>query len=124
MRRRILTLLALLAVATGVRAEDGYDLWLRYQPLADERALEAGRASFRDIVVQGTSPTIEAARAELRRGLGGLLERDPVVAQTVSRDGAILAGTPRESTALAELRFGEDLGRVGEEGFVIRSMTI
>src|SRR5512145_2667459 len=124
MRRRILTLLALLAVATGVRAEDGYDLWLRYQPLADERALEDGRARFRDIVVQGTSPTLEAARAELRRGLGGLLEREPVVAQALSRDGAILAGTPRESTALADLQLREDLGRVGDEGFVIRSMRV
>lgn len=66
------------------RAEDGYRLWLRYDPVADE-ALRAAYTQAVGRVVLATptgaeSPTIAAARAELVAGLRGLLGRDVAVA--------------------------------------------
>src|SRR6516225_2010931 len=57
------------------RAEDGYDLWLRYRPVEKEW-IAPYRAAATNIVVAGASPTITAARDELERGLAGMLGRD------------------------------------------------
>jgi alpha-glucuronidase len=66
-RRPLLALLAMawLSCATGARAEDGYDLWLRYKPVE-------GAAAVGGVTVLGDSPTLQAARAELERGPAGL----------------------------------------------------
>ncbi len=57
--------------------EDGYRLWLRYEPVARPDLLAAYRAAFTDLVFETESPTLSAAREELARGLGGLLGAPP-----------------------------------------------
>ena len=70
------------------------------------------------------SPTLRAARDEAARGLRGMLGVDVPFADAVSRDGALVAGTPAGSPAIAALGLGADLARVGDEGFLIRPATI
>nr|AGU10633.1 Glycosyl hydrolase family 67 middle domain [uncultured organism] len=71
--------LAGLCLAAGARAqppdEDGYRLWLRYAPLPADR--RAGVAAGTIASLAPDSPTVRAARAELERGLDGLLGRSP-----------------------------------------------
>jgi alpha-glucuronidase len=97
-------------------AEDGYDLWLRYRP---DPALTA---PVRSLVAGSGSPTLDAAAAELKRGLGGLQGRELPLAGAVSGPGALVIGTPRSLPLLASLPL--DLDRAGTEGFVIRSVEI
>jgi alpha-glucuronidase len=104
--------------------EDGYDLWLRYRPLSDPALLRRYRSAASQLVVQGDSPTLRVAREELASGLAGLLGAPVPVARGVTRDGAVVAGTPSGSRLVASLGLREELGRVGEEGFVVRSMTV
>jgi alpha-glucuronidase len=110
--------------AAGARAEDGYELWLRYSPVPDTARLGADRASLAEVLFDARSPTLEAARHELRRGLRGLLEANIPFVDEVTRDGVLLAGTPRSSALVDSLDLGADLERAGPEGFVIRSMSI
>src|SRR5215831_13818447 len=84
-----------------LHAEDGYDLWLRYRPLAAERA-EACRVFATALVAGTATPTQAATRAELERGLAGLLGTAPALADRVARDGAILVGTPASSPLIAK----------------------
>jgi alpha-glucuronidase len=112
---------AVLSVASAVRAEDGYDLWLRYRPVEAARA-PAYRALASELVVEGGSPTLAVARAELARGLSGLLGAEPTAAGAVSRDGAILLGTPSSSRLVAGLKL--PLERLGPDGYLIRSVTV
>lgn len=66
--------LVLLLAAAATRAEDGYELWLRYAPLPQET--RAGAEGYFDGIVNLTasaSTTIDAAMAELETGLGNLL---------------------------------------------------
>ncbi len=66
-------MLGALAVSVG-RAEDGYEAWLRYRAIADAAQREAYRASMTSVVVVGEpSEVLDAAAAELRRGLGVML---------------------------------------------------
>ncbi|HEV2671645.1 MAG TPA: alpha-glucuronidase family glycosyl hydrolase [Gemmatimonadales bacterium] len=104
-------------------AEDGYDLWLRYRLIADTTRLSEYRRAITQLVVQSESPTISAARAELVTGLHGLLGRDIPTARDVTRDGALVLGTPASSRLIAALPLAAALREAGAEGFVIRSMT-
>ena len=71
----------LLAAPVPLRAqapagENGYDLWLRYRQVTDTARLREYRAAIGTLEVIGDSPTLRAAREELRTGLSGLLGRD------------------------------------------------
>jgi len=109
-RRPILALAALAAVslAPAARAEDGYDLWLRYRPVE-------GVAAVGGVTVLGDGPTLAAARTELERGLAGLRGGAP------AGRTALLAGTSAQAQ-IAALKL--PLQAAGAEGYVIRSVTI
>src|SRR5690606_16929289 len=108
-------------LAAPALAEDGHELWLRYQPLPAELARQ-----YRDVGGQLLAPdqtdTQRAARAELVRGLQGMLGREPALASRAGRNGAIVVGTPTSVPQLAGLE--ADLEGLGEEGYLIRASRI
>jgi alpha-glucuronidase len=118
-RKAFLVLALLLAAPVSAFAEDGYDLWLRYKPV-EARWLAPYRAANTVLVTGTSSPTLDAARDELVRGLAGLLGR-PQKTGAVA-DGALLIGTPKSSPAIAALKL--DLTAAGDEGYLIRSVTV
>jgi alpha-glucuronidase len=125
MRRALLLAGALLALAGATaRAEDGYDLWMRYARVTDPALLAEYRAAGTQIVVAGGGPTLGAARDELVTGLTGLLGAAPPVGTSVTSDGAILVGTPRSSAVIRALPLAADLRGLGREGYVIRTTRI
>jgi alpha-glucuronidase len=110
-----LRLFLLLLAASPAAAEDGYDLWLRYRPLPPPLQRQYS-PRLAHLSVPGSSPTLEAARQELARGLDGLLGERP------HNGGILIAGTPRSSDAIARLRL--PLAALGDEGFLIRSVRL
>ena len=110
MRLLILAMGFVLACSTA-RAEDGYDLWLRYKPVeASARAAYAARAAAMAPARAPESPTLKVARAELERGLTGLVGK-PAAAAAGSRDGVIqLTISPQND--------------LGEEGYRIRTQAV
>jgi beta-glucosidase len=115
----------LAAVGAGAiaRAETGYDLWLRYVPVQDAATRGAYAKAITAIVAPDASPTARVVRAELERGLGGVLGvRVPVSAEVA--DGAVVVGTPTGSPRIAALGWGDALGRLGDEGYLIRSAKV
>jgi alpha-glucuronidase len=123
-RRAILLALLLTGAARPARADDGYDLWLRYWPIGDPQRLAEYRAAISQLVVEGESPTLTVAREELARGLRGLLDRDIPLAPRPSRPGAVIAGTRASSPIIAALPLAAELRAVGREGYVIRTTTV
>ena len=75
------------------KAEDGYRLWLRYDPLP-KRTIESYRPRIASVVVPGDSATLEVVRTELVNGCTGLLASaaPPPRARTCGR-GSPLAAT-------------------------------
>jgi alpha-glucuronidase len=123
---RLLALVLAFAAATPaaiVRAETGHDLWLRYVPVDNPSLRDGYRRSITSLVLRGKTGTDELIRAELQRGIRGLLGTDIVIAQAVDRDGALVVGTPG-SEYIASLGWAKDLARVGSEGYVIRSAIV
>ena len=72
--------LLLLFLTTGLHAEDGYRLWLRYDPIADAGLRDAYAARLGTLYVgegvDTTTATLEVSLRELRNGLHGLLGTD------------------------------------------------
>jgi alpha-glucuronidase len=99
--------------------EDGYQLWLRYAPVADAPTLAEYRATLTQAVVAASSPTLLAAREELMLALERLLGTPVPPAEQVTQHGALVAGTPQSSPVIATLNLRQELGQVGNEGFVI-----
>jgi alpha-glucuronidase len=105
--------------AASAHAEDGYDLWLRYRPIEASWASRY-RAIAAEVVAQ--PETSAAARSELLRGMRGLLGVTPPVSHRITRDGAIVLGTPGPPADASGLRL--DLNALGSEGYLIRSIVI
>ncbi|KQV86716.1 alpha-glucuronidase [Massilia sp. Root351] len=117
--------------APGV-VEDGYDLWLRYRPLGKAARVQV-RPVASAIVAAGTGTAdggsiaapagtpLQAAVAELQRGLGGLLGKAPPLAAAV-QDGAVVLATPASMPALSGM--GLQLEPLGQEGYLLRSTRL
>ncbi len=118
--RALIILLALLAARPAL-AEDGYDLWLRYR-LVEQPLRQRYAAAATAIVVPARTPTLDAARSELARGLEGLIGRAPPLQDDVNRNGAILVGTPGNTPMLRG--FAGRVARLGPEGYLISSASI
>ncbi|WP_271147182.1 alpha-glucuronidase family glycosyl hydrolase [Brevundimonas sp. NIBR10] len=108
-----------LCASTTVRAEDGYDLWLRYRPVPAEQAAAAQPHTL-SLAPQAGGPTVDIVTAELARGIEGLLGQLPAVTPRI-RPGAIVYGTASNPIIAALDLPLSDLGR---EGYLIRSVTI
>lgn len=95
-------MLATLLCAAPTRAEDGYDLWLRYRLLAPAQA-KLYQDHVSELIGGHATSTQSATRSELQHGLNGLLVRDIPLADSVSHDGALVVGTPASSSLIARL---------------------
>ena len=74
--------------------EDGYRLWLRYEPIADPSRLAQARAICAVIFLPATTPRLQSARDELALGLRGLLSGDVRFTDQIA-DATLAVGTVR-----------------------------
>ena len=124
MRRSVFVLALLLTCGTLARADDGYELWLRYRPIADPARSAEYRTGLTHLVMSGSSPTLSVARDELTTGLRSLLGSGIPSESRVRRDGALVVGTPASSRIVAGLLLAGELRALGPDGFIIRDMRI
>ncbi|HEY6890477.1 MAG TPA: alpha-glucuronidase family glycosyl hydrolase, partial [Solirubrobacter sp.] len=138
--------------AASAAPEDTYsgsELWLHYVPVSDPALLAQYKASATTIVVDNADQnkvfrstanlrmetgsaeklvetSLQAARDELVRGLGGLLGQPVPVQATGSAggvpDGAVIVGTRASSDAVRQAVSADDVNAVGDEGYVIRTV--
>jgi alpha-glucuronidase len=140
---------ALAAVRRGADdAYDGSDLWMRYVRIANPGLLHHYRELATTIIVENVgrnkvhrhtadlrlepdateklaTTTLEAARNELVRGLGGLLGRNVPVRTSMGDRiprGAVVVGTPETSRAVRRYVNARALAAVGDDGYLIKSI--
>ncbi len=118
-----LTVLIILS-AHQLNAEDGYRLWLRYDLVSDTGLLKEYQATIAEIIFEGQTPVLLAAKEELQCGLNGLLGREVQFTHELASNGTILAGTAESSDLIASLNLGDKLSDAGEEGYIILSINV
>jgi alpha-glucuronidase len=115
-------LVIVLVAAAPLRAESGYDAWLRYASI-DDRAVRDRYNSLPAVVVTlGDSEILTAAEAELVRGVRGMLGRTLRESKTVPGENAIVLGT--YDAVLAALPAVGKPPQLPPDGFWIRSLTV
>lgn len=92
MTKTLFAFLFCLSFSVVATAENGYRLWLRYDKLKDEAALKAYRQQINYCLVEGSSPTLNAAKEELQIGLVGLLDKPQLPWQKLISGHGIVAG--------------------------------
>ena len=107
---KALSALILLMVTPPAHAEDGYRLWLRYDPLPPP-VRQRYKAAATEIVVQSDGLIARSAASELQRGLSGLLGVPVPRKARVDRDGAIVGRVER-------------MAGIGSEGFAIHTTRV
>ena len=111
-------LLSLLAVA-ALHGETGYDAWLRYAPLQGSALDQVRQAVPAVVAVLDQSPVAASARAELIRGLKGMLGRTLRAESALPGESAILVGTVDQIRRAAP-RLLPDV-RLGADAFWLKS---
>jgi alpha-glucuronidase len=109
--------------------EDGYELWLRYRRVADAELLERYRRQIGTLVVleelgaagpqKRERSALDAAVAELRVGLGGLLGREIGRGTDATQPGALVLG----QIGARGLEEYQPFAPVGREGYVLRAIS-
>jgi alpha-glucuronidase len=99
-------------------AEDGYRLWLRYDPITDSSLVRTYRLKLSSAHVFGQSPTLDAAGKELMQGLEGLLGRR----LTDKGNQSSLLVITKASQKSTGLRLPMDVSMLGAEGFAIHTL--
>lgn len=110
--------LIIAGVAAGLRAEDGYELWLRYRPEPNPDRRAEYLALTNGAIKASDRPVLTASREELQRALAGILGPDrPPPSQEVR----IVLGRRTDDATLAAMVPADELARLGDEGFVVKT---
>lgn len=105
-----------------VYAEDGYELWLRYNAISNNSILQNYRSIISTINFPETSATSEVAKKELQTGLEGLLGKKFAFSNSVLNNSLVI-GTPSSSKHIKSLNQLQ-LTQLGNEGFFIKTSSI
>lgn len=119
MRKGLLTIFIILPAL--LIAEDGYDLWLRYNKISNTAILSQYKKQINSPVVIGTSPTIAIIRTELSRAFSGLTGTPFKILASIDKASSFIAGISSSSAILSSIVTKDELSRIGQEGFIIKT---
>ncbi len=116
------TIVGIVFASTPLRAETGYDAWLRYAPIDDRASREQYDSLPATVVTLGDSEILTAAETELVRGVRGMLGRTLRESKALPDESAIVLGT--YEAVLAAIPAAGKPPQLPPDGFWIKSLTV
>lgn len=99
------------------KAENGYDLWLRYPKINNSALLSQYNRQIASPAVTGQSQTITIIKDELTRAFAGLTGKNYTVLSSPSKSSALVISKAAVSAFITK----EELLKIGSEGYIIKS---
>lgn len=115
---RILCLLIFCFLSNVSQAEDGYNLWLRYNILENNSLKDEYCSKFQYLKLYGETDQSSVAIKELKMGIKGLLGRSIVFSNSGDKDGIVIITTD----SVPEMIISAELIPLGQEGYIIKSI--
>jgi alpha-glucuronidase len=120
MRRKGFFILLFLFNFLSAFSEDGYRLWLRYEPVENAALLRNYRDQVKNIFFKAETPTLKAAKTELETALPEMLDIRPDFTETANEGGNLIIGLPDMCEILKNNTDTQELQVIGNEGFILR----
>lgn len=116
--RRLLLLMLTVAASSSLLAEDGYELWMRYRLMSSDKQTPISQivCPFPD------AAKLKVAHAELKNGLEAMNGRIIPVVSKLTKNDAILIGTPLTNEWIGGLNL--DLRPFEDDAFVYVPATV
>ncbi len=119
MRKRLLIIFIFLPAL--LKAEDGYDLWLRYKKVSNNSLLEQYKKQMTSPVVFGSSQTIAIIKTEISKAFSGLTGTSYKILLSPGKLSKFVAGTVSTSTIISSIVTKDELNLISNEGFIIKT---
>ena len=124
MKLKLVYIAALILCMPMLHAENGYDLWLRYQKVDNSQLLNSYSKTLAKLNFPVNSATLTEAKKELQQGLDGLLDANLPETDGISK-GTLLVGTPASSKVLSGIHaITNEISGLGDEGFLIKTLKV
>ena len=124
MKLKLIYIAALILCMPMLHAENGYDLWLRYQKVDNSQLLNSYSKTLAKLNFPVNSATLTEAKNELQQGLDGLLDTNLPETDGISK-GTLLVGPPASSKVLSDIHaITNEISVLGDEGFLIKTMKV
>ena len=124
MKLKLVYIAALILCMPMLHAENGYDLWLRYQKVDNSQLLNSYSKTLAKLNFPVNSATLTEAKKELQQGLDGLLDTNLPETDGISK-GTLLVGTPASPKVLSGIHaITNEISGLGDEGFLIKTLKV
>lgn len=124
MKLKLVYIAALILCMPMLHAENGYDLWLRYQKVDNSQLLNSYSKTLAKLNFPVNSATLTEAKNELQQGLNGLLDTNLPETDGISK-GTLLVGTPASSKVLSGIHaITNEISGLGDEEFLIKTLKV
>ena len=124
MKLKLIYIATLILCMPLLHAENGYDLWLRYQKVDNSQLLNSYSKTLAKLNFPVNSATLTEAKNELQQGLNGLLDTNLPETDGISK-GTLLVGTPASSKVLSGIHaITNEISGLGDEGFLIKTLKV
>lgn len=124
MKLKLIYIAVLILCMPMLHAENGYDLWLRYQKVDNSQLLNSYSKTLAKLNFPVNSATLTEAKNELQQGLDGLLDTNLPETDGISK-GTLLVGTPASSKVLSGIHaITNEISGLGDEGFLIKTLKV
>lgn len=124
MKLKLIYIAVLILCMPMLHAENGYDLWLRYQKVDNSQLLNSYSKTLAKLNFPVNSATLTEAKKELQQGLNGLLDTNLPETDGISK-GTLLVGTPASSKVLSGIHaITNEISGLGDEGFLIKTLKV
>lgn len=85
-----MVLISILFTASIVKAENGYELWLRYRLIKDDKLMKAYQSVLKQVTVKGNSATIQIIKTEITKASEGMLHQKPLFNTVINQSGLVI----------------------------------
>jgi len=108
--------------AAMAQIPQGYNLWLGYSKIEDEKVLKDYRIATGSICFEKAGEMMEAAQLELNRGLECMLDQTPYFTDTIEISTAMVVARRSKLDDALLNALTSDPDHIGKEGFVIETI--
>lgn len=116
-----LTFILFFSNSYKIKAEDGYDLWLRYKKIENPDLLKNYQSQLKNVVIKSETATFKAIKNELKTALPGMLVSEISYSGIKENGGNLIVALPSDSKFIADNINESELKNLGNEGFLIKS---